>query len=276
MDDVAAALAALSCHDAESVGLSRQAGIFERQRPASTDRFGSPIAWKPDPAHAGSERRGALDRSHYRAALAQVRGVVGLRISVLRQCGKSHHWTSTMRWAILSPNGDRASSTLEGFFDLAGLQPPRRRAVPIERGSPRSDMVGRRRPVFAGSGRAFGTGSADHGDSYAGQRCTAGHSDAGGAQPVPRPSSLDHAGRASPGGRLEGIARVATATWITSCSRRRRIARLSVAVTALDESGNATVKSKAQPVIGMWTASDPQGTAPPAFTPSPFNQYVSA
>ncbi len=45
---------------------------------------------------------------------------------------------------------------------------------------------------------------------------------------------------------------------------------LSVAVTALDESGAAS-DAKLQPVIGMWAASDPQGTAPPASTPSPFN-----
>jgi hypothetical protein len=46
---------------------------------------------------------------------------------------------------------------------------------------------------------------------------------------------------------------------------------LSVGVTALDESGNAT-ETKSQPVIGMWAASDAEGTAPPAFTSSPFNQ----
>ena len=46
---------------------------------------------------------------------------------------------------------------------------------------------------------------------------------------------------------------------------------LSVAVTALDELGNSS-EGKAQPVIGLWDASDPQGTAPPAFTPSSFNQ----
>lgn len=48
---------------------------------------------------------------------------------------------------------------------------------------------------------------------------------------------------------------------------------LSVAVTALDETGVAS-ELKAQPVIGMWAASDPPGTAPPAFTSSPFNQIV--
>jgi len=45
---------------------------------------------------------------------------------------------------------------------------------------------------------------------------------------------------------------------------------LSVAVNALDERGQAT-ETKLQPVIAMWTAADPQGTPPPAFTTSPFN-----
>ncbi len=45
---------------------------------------------------------------------------------------------------------------------------------------------------------------------------------------------------------------------------------LSVAVRALDETGNPS-ESKAQPVVGVWAASDAQGLAPPAYTPSPFN-----
>jgi hypothetical protein len=45
---------------------------------------------------------------------------------------------------------------------------------------------------------------------------------------------------------------------------------LSVAVTALDETGSAS-ELKLQPVIGMWSAGDPQGTTSPAFTASPFN-----
>ncbi len=49
---------------------------------------------------------------------------------------------------------------------------------------------------------------------------------------------------------------------------------MSVLVTALDSSGNAT-QSKAQPVIGMWALSDP-GTYPaPANTPSAFNISLS-
>jgi hypothetical protein len=45
---------------------------------------------------------------------------------------------------------------------------------------------------------------------------------------------------------------------------------LSVAVTALDENSAPTL-SKVAPVIGIWTLGDPQGTAPPTFTPGAFN-----
>lgn len=45
---------------------------------------------------------------------------------------------------------------------------------------------------------------------------------------------------------------------------------LSVAVTALDETGVSS-ESKTEPVIGMWTLGDPQGTPPPVFTAAPFN-----
>jgi hypothetical protein len=48
---------------------------------------------------------------------------------------------------------------------------------------------------------------------------------------------------------------------------------LSVAVTALDENGNPTAV-KAQPIIGMWAASDPEGAIPGAFTPSALNTPV--
>ena len=45
---------------------------------------------------------------------------------------------------------------------------------------------------------------------------------------------------------------------------------LSIAVTALDET-SAPSESKAEPVVGIWTLGDPEGTAPPAFTAAPFN-----
>ena len=50
---------------------------------------------------------------------------------------------------------------------------------------------------------------------------------------------------------------------------------LSIAVTALDETSSPS-ESKAEPVVGMWTLGDPQGTAPPAFTAAPFNRRRSA
>ena len=50
---------------------------------------------------------------------------------------------------------------------------------------------------------------------------------------------------------------------------------LSVAVTALDETG-APSESKTEPVVGIWTLGDPQGTAPPALTPAPFNSGTFA
>lgn len=45
---------------------------------------------------------------------------------------------------------------------------------------------------------------------------------------------------------------------------------MSIAVTALDESGKAS-ETKLQPVIGMWPASASEGSAPPALTTSSFN-----
>lgn len=48
---------------------------------------------------------------------------------------------------------------------------------------------------------------------------------------------------------------------------------LSVAVTALDDFG-AITNGKVRPVVGIWTASDAEGSPAPAFTPSPFNSTV--
>jgi hypothetical protein len=45
---------------------------------------------------------------------------------------------------------------------------------------------------------------------------------------------------------------------------------LSVAITALDETGLPT-ESKMAPVVGMWSVADPQGTVPPVLTTAPFN-----
>lgn len=50
---------------------------------------------------------------------------------------------------------------------------------------------------------------------------------------------------------------------------------LSIAVTALDETSTPS-ESKAEPVVGIWSAADPQGTLPPAFTAAPFNASTFA
>ena len=82
------------------------------------------------------------------------------------------------------------------------------------------------------------------------------------ASPATVPTGGDWAGTLSPYGELDYF-------WFSGQANRT----LSVLVTALDETGNATM-DKAQPVIGMWDLSDP-GTYPaPANTPSAFNTAI--
>ncbi len=77
--------------------------------------------------------------------------------------------------------------------------------------------------------------------------------------PAAVPASGDWAGALSPYGDLDYF-------WFNGKANRT----MSVLATALDQSGSPT-ESKAQPVIGMWALSDP-GTSPaPANTPSAFN-----
>jgi hypothetical protein len=95
---------------------------------------------------------------------------------------------------------------------------------------------------------------------------------AGSAQPVPPWAATETwsapAPVLSPGdwvGSLSGYGDVAYFL-ITAQANRT----LSVAVTALDDT-SAPSESKAEPVVGIWALGDPQGTAPPALTPAPFN-----
>ena len=94
---------------------------------------------------------------------------------------------------------------------------------------------------------------------------------AGSAQPVSRPQSTWTAPAVVPPGgdwvaSLNGYGDVEYLALSAQANRT-----MSVVVTALDETGKGT-ELKARPVIGMWAASDPEGTAPPAFTPSALNQ----
>jgi len=97
----------------------------------------------------------------------------------------------------------------------------------------------------------------------------------GSGQPLVEPSSSWTAPAAVPPG----------GDWITSLNQWGNVdyfllpaqtnRTLSIAVTALDESSVAS-ESKAQPVIGMWATSDPQGSTPGAWTLSPFNTVTFA
>ena len=77
----------------------------------------------------------------------------------------------------------------------------------------------------------------------------------------------------SPGDWIGSLSGYGDAGYFLISARANRT--LSVAVTALDESGIPT-ESKAEPVVGIWNVGDPQGTAPPAFTTVPFNSETFA
>jgi hypothetical protein len=93
---------------------------------------------------------------------------------------------------------------------------------------------------------------------------------AGSAQPVSQSSSSWTSPAAIPpaGDWVSSLSAYGSVNYLPLHAQSNRT--LSIAVTALDGSGAVSLL-KAQPVIGMWAASDPQGTAPPAFTPSSFN-----
>ena len=145
------------------------------------------------------------------------------------------------------------------------------RAISTDGRERRCEVVGGSRTLPAWAGRAIGIGTAHYGDGFARQRHPAGHSHAEQRQPLrqavsswtsplPLPSGGDWAG---------SLGSCADVDYVLLHAQTNRT--LSVSVTAVDESGQAS-QLKAQPVIGMWAASDPYGSAPGAFTPSSFNQ----
>jgi hypothetical protein len=166
------------------------------------------------------------------------------------------------------------STTVEGFFDFAGLQPPNGSSaqyqLSVEALDPTwSAGVGPYAPYLVTPSGTFAPVTVT---VAAGQDAEQDILMAGSAQPVPpwaasetwtAPAPIPPAGNWM--GSLSGYGDVAY--FLLSAQANRT---LSVAVTALDETGNAN-ESKAQPVIGMWAASDAQGTAPGALTTSPFN-----
>ena len=167
-----------------------------------------------------------------------------------------------------------SSESAEGFFDLAGLPLPdggsAQYLLTVEAIDPTwSAGVGPYAPYQVTPSGAIQSILVT---ASAGQDVARDLLMAGSAQPVPpwassatwsAPAPIPAAGNWA--GSLSGYGDAAYFQLMAQANRT-----LSVAVTALDESAAAT-QGKAQPVIGMWSASDAQGAAPPAFTPSPFN-----
>jgi IPT/TIG domain-containing protein len=179
-----------------------------------------------------------------------------------------------------NPYSNWGSSTpaAEGFFDISGLQIPNgattaQYELTVESLDPLwSEGVGPYAPFqVALSGQAALTlvnvtlGTDVEQDMLM----------AGSAQPVPpwaAPQSWN-APAALPAAAdwVESLSGYGDAPYFSFPAQGNRT--LSIAVSALDESGDPSVV-KAQPVIGMWAASDPEGTPPGAFTPTAFNTPV--
>ncbi len=191
--------------------------------------------------------------------------------------GNAGNYITGFNGALGNPLADwgSASQSLEGFFDLAGLHPPNNSSSQFQLSveavnSTWSSGVGPYSPGPVAPSGIFApivvtvTPGNDLAQDIVMTRT---------AQPVPHaasswtvPATLPPA--ADWVGSLSGYG--ATDYRILAAKSNRT---LSVAVIALDETGNAS-QAKAQPVIGMWAASDPEGTPPPAFASSAFNQTV--
>ena len=166
-----------------------------------------------------------------------------------------------------------ANQTVEGFFDLAGLQAPNGNSAQYQLSVEALD------PTWsAGVGPYWGSPVAPSG-FFSPIVVTVGPGNdlqrdilmSGTAQPVSRPESTWTAPAPVPAGGdwVGSLSGYGDTEYLALAAQANRT--LSVVVTAFDETGRGT-ELKARPVIGMWAASDPQGTAPPACTPSAFNQ----
>ncbi|HXJ89434.1 MAG TPA: IPT/TIG domain-containing protein [Candidatus Binatia bacterium] len=163
-------------------------------------------------------------------------------------------------------------SSAEGSFDLAGLAPPSTGAqyqLSLEGIDPKwSAGVG---PYSPGPVSPSGYFQPVTVTVMPGGDVQQDILMAGSAQPLSQPASSWSAPLPLPSGGDWGgsFATYGDVDYVQLHAQVNRT--LSVAVTSLDENGQASI-SKAQPVIGMWAASDPAGSVPGAFTTSPFNQ----
>jgi hypothetical protein len=164
---------------------------------------------------------------------------------------------------------------LKGFFDLAGLELPvgsgGQYQISIEAVDPMwSQSVG---PYAPWQVRPSGTAQpiiviVNKGDDIQRDILMIGSAtdtdDSGGNEdsyesPAPLPPSGDWMGELSGYGDVD--------YFLLNGQANRTLA---IELTALDENDQPT-EQKAQPVIGMWSMSAPEGTPPPAFTSSSFN-----
>jgi len=166
------------------------------------------------------------------------------------------------------------SPTLEGFFDLAGLEPPggsTQYQLSVEPLDPTwSAQVGPYSPgPVAPSGLAQPIMVMVAPGNDVEQDIVMSSS----AQPLAQTTSSWTAPSLVPmaGDWMATLGDYGDMTYLFLPAKANRT--LSVAVTALDGSGNASVL-KAQPVVGMWATSDVPGSPAEALTPSPFNQAI--
>jgi hypothetical protein len=166
------------------------------------------------------------------------------------------------------------SSTLEGFFDLAGLPSPNggsaQYLLSVEPVDPTwSAGVGSYAPFLVTPSGSFQPLVVT---VAAGQQVEQDILMSASAQPLPQFAASETwtapAAIPSAGNWLGSLSTYGETDYFVLPAQANRT--LSVAVTALDESGNSS-ESKVQPVVGIWAASDPQGTVPPALTTSPFS-----
>lgn len=166
------------------------------------------------------------------------------------------------------------TSTLEGFFDLAGLPLPNGGSAQYQLSVEALDAVwsvgvGPYAPLLVTPSGSFTPVVVT---VSAGQDVQQDVLMSADAQPVPQWSPSESWTAPAPiptaGDWMGSLSGYGDVSYFSLAAQANRT--LSIAVTALNESGQVS-ESKAQPVIGMWAASDPQGTAPPALTLSPFD-----
>src|SRR5579863_4467043 len=168
------------------------------------------------------------------------------------------------------------SQTLEGFFDLAGLQLPNGGSAQYQLSveavdSTWSPGVGSYSP---GPVSPSGATQPITVTVSAGSDVQQNILMAGSAQPLQEVSSSwsSPANLPSGGDWISALGSYDDVAYFLLPAQANRT--FSVAVMALDESGRAT-GLKTQPVIGAWGASDPPGTVPGALTSSPFNTVTA-